>query len=228
MAEEYFGREAAVSVRVYVFCEGQTEEQFVARILRPAFQARGIELTPIIFRTSRSARGGVTSYGKVKWQIETKCKEDRGAWVTTMIDYYGLPTDFPEAKISVAPQIRAQKLRDAFQNDIGEKNFIANLLVHEYEALLFSAPSAFANSFGTRAADELIKIRADVSSPEDINDRVETAPSKRIQRICGGYQKPLHGILIAEDIGLEAIRRECAMFNTWLQRLESLSSSSDG
>jgi hypothetical protein len=79
-----------------------------------------------------------------------------------------------------------------------------------------------------KAADELAKIRADVSSPEEIHDRVETAPSKRIQRICGGYEKPLHGVLIAEDIGLELIHRECTIFNAWLQRLESLPPSCNG
>jgi Domain of unknown function (DUF4276) len=60
------------------------------------------------------------------------------------------------------------------------------------------------------------------SSPEHINDDPLTAPSKRILKCCDGYEKPLHGSLIAIDIGLEAIRQQCQHFNQWLLRLENL------
>ncbi|MEA5486638.1 MULTISPECIES: DUF4276 family protein [Pseudanabaena] len=43
--------------------------------------------------------------------------------------------------------------------------------------------------------------------------------------LCQGrtqYDKVLHGSLVALDIGLETIRRECQMFNRWIERLESL------
>jgi hypothetical protein len=49
-----------------------------------------------------------------------------------------------------------------------------------------------------------------------------TAPSKRILSIFSQYDKVLHGSLVALDIGLETIRRECQMFNRWIERLESL------
>ena len=37
------------------------------------------------------------------------------------------------------------------------------------------------------------------------------------------YRKALHGPLIAETIGLDAIREECPRFNQWVECLESLS-----
>ena len=83
-------------IRVKVFVEGQTEETFVRDVLAPAFAYKEIYFTPILAQTSRGHKGGIVSYGKVKHQIERLCKEDQQAWVTTMIDYYGLPTDFPE------------------------------------------------------------------------------------------------------------------------------------
>jgi hypothetical protein len=36
------------------------------------------------------------------------------------------------------------------------------------------------------------------------------------------YEKPLHGILAALEIGLDFIRNECRHFNNWLCQLESL------
>ena len=62
--------------RVYVFCEGQTEEVFVREVLSPYFQRLDVWLNPIVVRTSRHGRGGVTSYGKIKWQVQKKCRED--------------------------------------------------------------------------------------------------------------------------------------------------------
>ena len=83
--------------RVLVFVEGQTEETFVRDLLVPYFAPLGIYLTPILAQTSPGHKGGIVSYGKVKHQVTRLCRQDHGAYVTTLIDYYGLPTDFPDS-----------------------------------------------------------------------------------------------------------------------------------
>lgn len=50
--------------RIFIFCEGQTEDVFVREVLRPHFQRKDILLTPIIIRTGPQGKGGVSSYGK--------------------------------------------------------------------------------------------------------------------------------------------------------------------
>ena len=82
--------------RVLVFVEGQTEETFVRDLLVPYFAPLGIYLTPILAQTSPGHKGGIVSYGKVKHQVTRLCRQDHRAYVTTLIDYYGLPTDFPD------------------------------------------------------------------------------------------------------------------------------------
>jgi hypothetical protein len=42
--------------RVYIFCEGQTEETFIRTILIDHFNRLNIWLYPIILRTSKQAR----------------------------------------------------------------------------------------------------------------------------------------------------------------------------
>ena len=59
-------------IRVHVFCEGQTEDVFVRELLQPHFDALGIWLNPIIIRTGTQGKGGASTYGKIKWQIEKK------------------------------------------------------------------------------------------------------------------------------------------------------------
>ncbi|MBG0779386.1 MAG: DUF4276 family protein [Desulfotignum balticum] len=60
-------------------------------------------------------------------------------------------------------------------------------------------------------------------NPECINDNPETAPSKRLESIFRGfYSKTEHGPIIAEEIGLPAIRQACPRFHQWLTRLEAM------
>jgi len=102
--------------------------------------------------------------------------------------------------------------------------------MHEFEALLFSDVEKFAwvlDGWNDAARMALSAIRREFPTPEDINNHPETAPSKRILKVFDGgeYSKTEHGPLIAEDIGIAAIRRECAQFDAWVASLEALGGS---
>lgn len=211
-------------IRVHVFCEGQTEEMFVKELLYDYFSEMNIFLNPFLISTSSHTKGGVLRYVAIKPQLHRKCTEDRSAYVTTMFDLYRLPSDFPGKSTITAidPYDKVEFLEGKLQEDIGHRNFIANLLLHEFEGLLFSSPDAFASWFGDEPAEQLNRERRSFETPEHINEEPDTAPSKRILKHCNGYSKPLHGALIALDIGLDAIRRECRHFDGWIERLLSL------
>ncbi|CEE91354.1 conserved hypothetical protein [Xenorhabdus nematophila str. Anatoliense] len=225
MEEKLTRRETTTMIRINVFVEGQTEETFVRDVLAPYFSAQQIYLSPILAQTSASQKGGITSYGKVKHQITRLCRQDPGAFVTTLIDYYGLPTDFPdynEQRDNAASE-RVVKLEQAFADDIGQANFIPHLLLHEFEALLFCQPEKFADWLDDSAPIAALQaIRSEFATPEDINNSPQTAPSKRILAIIPHYHKTLHGPLIAGDIGLDTIRSQCPHFNQWLEMLTNL------
>lgn len=213
--------------RVYLLVEGQTEEAFVNELLLPHYARFGIYLTPIIVRTSPGYKGGVVSYAKIKPQIERLCKQDGGAYVSTMIDLYALPRDFPGRNTPTysamtTGQQKAVFLEAELANDISQHNFIPNLLVHEFEALLFTEINAFKEWVDDAdVIASLWAVRKDLA-PEEINDGPQTAPSKRIINAMPGYQKTVHGPLIACEIGLDSIRGACPHFDQWLQRIEAL------
>ncbi len=212
-------------IRVNVFVEGQTEETFVRELLYDYFQSKNIYLNPILVKTSSTGKGGVVSYAKIKPQLNRKCLEDRKAIVTTMFDLYALPNDFPgnsSLPKTNDPFQKAEYLEQEMGKDIGHKNFIPNLLVHEFEGLLYTNPEAFSEWFGESVVDILQAERNAFPSPEHINDNPLTAPSKRIRNCCDKYDKPLHGSLIAINIGLDLIRQQCQHFNQWLLRLENI------
>lgn len=214
-------------IRVYVMVEGQTEETFVRDVLYEHFLRIGIYIDAILVETKRGFKGGLVSYAKVKPQITRQCREKHTAFVTTLFDLYALPNDFPQKETLEYRQIihghgKADFLEKALSEDIAERNFIPNILVHEYEALLFSNVSAFLDWTDENIVESLQNISQSYSTPEHINDSPQTAPSKRIIQLMPKYDKVVQGTLIANDIGLDLIREKCNHFNDWLNRIESL------
>jgi hypothetical protein len=121
-----------------------------------------------------------------------------------------------------------QELATQLESRIGQtamQRFIPYVQMYEYEGLLFSDPVAFAQAIDRTDLESILhQIKGGFASPEEINDRFETAPSKRVLQLFRGYQKVTHGSLASERIGLEKIRTECRLFDAWVSRLESLGS----
>ncbi|MDG6774503.1 DUF4276 family protein [Thiomicrorhabdus sp. ZW0627] len=214
-------------IRVYVMVEGQTEETFVRDVLYEHFFNIGIYIDAILVETKKGYKGGLVSYAKVRPQIIRQCREKHSAFVTTLFDLYALPTDFPKKSDQEYGQLtnghhKVEFLEQALLEDITERNFIPNILVHEYEALLFSNVSAFSDWTDEKTVESLQTIADSCATPEHINDSPHTAPSKRILKLMPEYDKVVQGTLIANDIGLDLIREKCSHFNSWLNKLEKL------
>jgi hypothetical protein len=216
-------------MRLYILCEGQTEDRFVKEVLSPYLLNSKIYALPIIFETKRTVgkkyKGGVSKYSKIRKELDTLCKGDPTAFVTTMLDYYKLPSDTPGKGTTGDVHKAAQEIEAAVKSNLGGlRNLHVNLILHEFEGLLFSDVTAF---LGVAKADEktlmeLGRIKSSFKSPEHINDSEETAPSKRIARILPEYSKTLDGIEIAKSIGIDKIVEECPHFKAWLENIKAL------
>ncbi len=216
--------------RIHILLEGQTEEAFVRDVLRPHFLTRGAWVSYSIFATKRSKagakfKGGVSSYQKIKKDILPLLRDSSLVALTTMVDYYGLPDDFP-GKSTLQGKTCFQRvayLENAWKIDINHRRFIPYLALHEFEALLFAAPSAIAAAFpGSHVEKELLAIRNKYASPEQINDGPKTHPSAQLKALLPHYRKRRHGPLIASNIGLAAMRAVSPHFHEWLAKLEAL------
>ena len=154
-----------------------------------------------------------------------------------MVDYYGLPatgasgwpgrtqaSQLPFA--DKAPTIEAALQASVLQEmgpAFGQSRFVPYVMMHEFEALLFSDCDAFARGISRPTlSTELQQIRDAFDSPEEIDDSPTTAPSKRIEALVSGYQKPVMGTLAAQEIGLQTMREACLHFGQWIARLEQL------
>jgi hypothetical protein len=218
-----------VSKRVFILVEGQTEERFVKDVLAPAFFGRDLYFYPTILVTKRvkdgpNFKGGVTTFAKFRNDVRRLLQSSGDALVTTLLDYYGLPTDFPgmDSRPGRGPIERVTHVERAVAEHLGNPpNFVPFLALHEFEAWLFSAPEELPRVL--TAMDKLPQfaaIREGVASPEEINERPQFAPSKRIATLFPSYRKVLHGPTAAGRIGLDRIRKDCPHFDAWIKRLE--------
>ena len=101
--------------------------------------------------------------------------------------------------------------------------FLPHIQPYEFEALLFSETSQFAQEepAWAESVGALEAARRRASSPEHINDGPATHPSARLEQLRG-YRKVQHGSAVANRIGLDRIREECRHFAAWLSRIENL------
>ncbi len=231
MGKEPDGRKAVTVKKILILVEGQTEEKFVKEVLGRERLRSGVFLQPVVLATKRAKwgnkfAGGVSTYGKIRKDIIRLLGDSSAAAVTTFLDYYRLPGDFPGKPSLGAGSCheKVRKLEESFARDIDDRRFMPFLMLHEFETMLFADIDAVATAFhNTRdCRKKLEAIVAKFPKIEEINDGAATHPSVRIKAIFNDYQKAMHGPLITGRIGMEKIRDACGHFNEWMCRIESL------
>jgi hypothetical protein len=225
--------------RLLVEVEGQTEETFINEVLAPHLYAvgyTGVSARLLGNARLRDHRGGIKAWAGVRTEIVRHLQGDPGGLVTTMVDYYGMPATgsrawpgrasagalpFAQRATSVEAAMLAE-VHSALGSPSPPGRFVPFVMMHEFEALLFSDCERFGE--GIRRPDlvpSFQSIRDQFTSPEEINDSATTAPSKRVEALVPGYQKPALGVLGVLAVGLDVMRRECPHFGAWLTQLEA-------
>lgn len=217
-------------IDLVVVGEGQTEREFVMRILRPPLAEIGVFASPRLIPTSPEGRGGGLSVQRVLRFLRDTLRERRDTYVTTFFDLYGLPADFPGLVTEPRdPLERAAAIESAFREEVvrmagcRSDRFLPHIQPYEFEALLLSDTAQFGRvrPAWAQAAGRLEAARRRASSPGHVNDGPNTHPSARLLELPG-YRKVRHGVAVAARIGLQRIRQECRHFAAWLSRIETL------
>lgn len=221
-------------VQVALICEGRTEIRFVLNVLGPYLSVRGISVTPMPIKTSPRHSGGALSGQRVVRFIRNLHKRWSRAYITTLFDLYGLPSDFPGVVDSdeqtdplKVSQFIQERLRDAVLTKDWHypQRFIPYIQPYEFEALLFSDVGKFdeIEPQWSLYISQLEEICNRSKSPEHIDGGRDSHPSARLGRLLRPrYQKAVHGPPLAARIGIECIRAQCSHFNSWLHGLEDL------
>lgn len=221
-------------VRLMVHVEGETEENFVIQVLRPHLYGLGYSLVAARLlgqARERSRRGGIKPWPVVRQGIVEQLRGDPGSIASTMVDFYGLPQEWPGRAGAAAEFGFPNNIERLMLDDVGREmgggfnpaRFIPFVMLHEFEALLFSNCEILAETAGHPGlAAALQSVRDGFASPEHIDDSPETAPSKRLETLLPGYEKAAQGTAAAAAIGLDSIGGQCRHFRGWLARLQSV------
>src|SRR5882672_8362595 len=124
-----------------ILVEGQTEERFVKQVLGPHLAQSEFYLTPTLLTTKvvkngPNFKGGVTSFEKFKADL-LRLFGGAGAsgLVTTMLDCYRLPNDFPGMNSRprpVDPVARVMHVENALAQFFQDSRFLPFLSLHEF------------------------------------------------------------------------------------------------
>ncbi len=174
--------------RVIIICEGETEREFCNTILTPHFARKDIFIqSPLI----KKSMGGIVKWSELKKQITLHLTNDSNAFVTSLIDYYGLyrKYNFPSwnmAEKCINKNERMKILENGMFESINEGvryRFIPYLQLHEFEGLLFNEIDIFHEQIPENelvGIHELTQTFTQFSNPEMINDNKETSPSQSL------------------------------------------------
>ncbi len=216
--------------RIIIICEGPTEVEFCKDVLYSYFLAKDIYIqTPLI----KKSGGGIVPWSVLKKQIDNHLLQDKEAFVTTLIDYYGIVDkyQFPDWTASKAIADKAKRMdllekgmKDSIDPSINVR-FEPYIQLHEFEGLLFNDMTVFVKQIPSSDftnQTELTNTIASNPNPELINDTPNNAPSYRLKRLIKGYNKIVYGAILAKEIGLNKIRAKSPRFNSWIERLENI------
>ncbi len=224
--------------RGLILVEGQTEERFVKDTLTPHFQPYGLNLTPTLLTTKvvkngPNFKGGVTSFDKFEADMHRLLRgAGQNTLVTTMLDYYRLPDDFPGMASRPLPVnifTRIRHVEQAIGNHFHDKRLLPFLALHEFEAWVFSCPTTLPQVMADLATQpQFACVCNQYPTPEQINEHPGQNPAARITNLFPAYRKTLHGPTATNRIGVQLIRDRCPHFHEWLTKLEADAKSEKG
>ncbi|MDI9859039.1 MULTISPECIES: DUF4276 family protein [Flectobacillus] len=221
---------------LYFVVEGETEKEFVDRLLIPYLYQRGISthIQSVIISMKGGGHGfnNITHFGNT---IEPLLHYQNEPIITTMIDHSGINSEqkLPNYLRCIKHNNTEQRIscmEESLKNYVNSikpyPNFIPNILRHEFETLLFANPSEGFDLEDEEIKNKIIDLKSGYTSIEDINTNPDNFPSKRLERIFAAsgkkYNKIVDGIDIAELTGLETIIEYCPRFSVWLENIISL------
>ena len=219
-------------IEVIAIVEGKTEQIFIELVLSPYLADKNIFMCATQV-SKPGQKGGDVRFSRVQKDIGLHLKQRNDTYVTTFVDYYGTKEwpGFDSVPPNTSPQqitehINAtthEKVNELFNAQRPEKRFIPYIAMHEFEALLFSDSKVLADELGIQQS-EITAVLESCGEPEAINNRPDTAPSKRLDAWSQTkkFPKTTKGIVIAKHVGIEKMRAQCPQFDVWIVRFEAI------
>jgi len=219
--------------KVFVVTEGQSETNFVNKVMVPYFAGRCILIPNTVItktdsRHGKTHKGGVVNYDQIRntlLKTLAGSSKSENSYVTTMFDFYRLPKDVPgvaDAEKETDPYEKVNLIEREILKAEGYDGrfFFPYIELHEFEAMLFSDITKLEEAYFEYDLTALKECAKMQRNPELINSGADTAPSKRIINCINCFDKANVGVDVLGKIGIENIADKCRHFSEWIKRIE--------
>lgn len=220
--------------KIVFIVEGDSEDEFVKRIIKPYFVSQGIPdyyIKSIIITMSGGGHG-FNNIDHFKNTIRPVLYLKEEPIITSFIDHYRLNSErklpgydecIKEADIEDRLVKMEEKLQEEVQKIKAYRFFVPYIQRHEFETLLFSDPEQGFDLEADKIKQEVIALCNSFKSIEDINSTPEGAPSVRLSAIYNRYKekynKGADAVDIAELTTIEKMLEKCPRFKCWIDTL---------
>jgi Domain of unknown function (DUF4276) len=223
--------------RLFIYCEGQTEEIIVERLIRHHLGHHGVKVErPELAATSldpAGQRGGFVNWDAIEADLRQTFASDHDPHLrfTTFLDVYAIPAKvlgLAGYSCAIGTPAEVEAVERAIESSFSEPRFKAYLQRHKLEALLLADLDALARVFH-RDKSGILTLRQDIAefaNAEDINHGPSTHPSARLASAIAGYRnlKASNAYHVLAEAGIEEggiVRSKCPRFDAWLKHWES-------
>lgn len=218
---------------LYFIVEGETELEFINRIVMPYLYQKGLNTMITAIPITMSGGGhGFNHIQHFKNTIEPILNYENQPIITTMLDYYGINSKkklpgFLECNKLNSVDDKISCLENALKEQVQSIKpypfFIPYIQKHEMETLLFANPNDGFDLGSNEIKNAVLAVCDDFPNIEDINNSYETAPSKRLEKIYKengqSYQKAADAVDIAELTTIGVMLEKSPRFRSWIENL---------
>jgi Domain of unknown function (DUF4276) len=218
---------------LYFIVEGETELEFVRKIIMPYLYANGAQCNIQGYPITMS--GGGHGFNNIQHFINTikpVLHYANEPIITTLIDYFRLNSETKLPGYTGCLGLNSTddkvfylqgRLDEVVQSIKPYRFFIPYIQKHEMETLFFSNPEDGFSLESEAIKNAVVDVYLQYNNIEDINGTEHGAPSKRLEAFYKAdgkkYVKVVDGIDIAELTGIEKILEKCPRFKIWIDTL---------
>lgn len=218
---------------LYFIVEGETELEFINKIVIPYLYKNGAQCNVQAFMITMS--GGGHGFNNIQHFINTitpVLHYVNQPIITTLVDYFRLNSETKLPGYSGISDLNSvddkvsyleSKLNDVVQSIGPYQYFIPYIQKHEMESLFFADPEAGFSLEIDAIRQAVLQVCQQYNNVEDINGTEFGAPSKRLETFYREngkrYVKVIDGIDIAELTGIDKILEKCPRFRVWMEKI---------
>lgn len=211
--------------RLVFIVEGDCEIAFINKMIIPYLYKYvgasewGMNAQKITTNRKLNRKGGNVNYTYLKNEIERVAAQQGNVWITTFMDFFRLPNDFPNYSLEYRD---IDAIEEGIKQDMGYERLLPYIQKYEFETLLFASMDGFYFLLDDdKQLEQIQKIIDSYENIEDINGGKETAPSKRLLHIFN-YDKVADSGLVLDELDVETMREKCPRFDRWIEGLISI------